>query len=200
MVHISDGILSPEVLAAGWGVTIVLLALSMRKMKAEEIPRLSLITAAFFVASLIHVPAGPTSVHLILNGLVGVTLGVLAYPSIFIGLVLQALLFGHGGVTVIGVNSMNMGLPALAAYSLFRFGGKTGTPRRLGLFGGLAGGLAVTLAVILTSLMLLTTGEEFMGVAIALIIAHIPIILIESIVVGSIVAFLATVKPEMLKK
>ncbi|MEA3254424.1 MAG: cobalt transporter CbiM [Candidatus Altiarchaeota archaeon] len=200
MVHISDGILSPEVLAAGWVVTIVLLTLSMRKLEAEEIPRLSLITAAFFVASLIHMPAGPTSVHLILNGLVGVTLGILAYPSIFIGLVLQALLFGHGGVTVIGVNSMTMGLPALAAYSLFRLGGKTETPRRLGLFGGLAGGLAVTLAVILTSLMLLTTGEEFMVVAAALIIAHIPIIIIESVVVGSIVAFLAAVKPEMLKK
>lgn len=32
-------------------------------------------TAAFFVASLIHVPIGPTSVHLLLNGLLGVVVG-----------------------------------------------------------------------------------------------------------------------------
>jgi len=198
MVHISDGVLSGEVLAAGWIVTIAVLALTLRKLKAEEIPKLSLITAAFFVASLIHIPVGPTSVHLIMNGLAGVTLGSLAFISIFIGLVLQAFLFGHGGITVIGVNAMNMGLSALAAYAIFRLGNKK-KRAQISLMGGLAGGVAVALAVILTALVLLLTGEEFTGVIVALLIAHIPIIIIESIVIGSIIAFLLRVKPEMLK-
>jgi cobalt/nickel transport system permease protein len=66
MVHISDGILSLPVLAAGWAITIALLAVAIwwSKKKGnleEEIPKLSVMTAAFFVASLIHIPVGPTS-------------------------------------------------------------------------------------------------------------------------------------------
>ncbi|MBU4341048.1 MAG: cobalt transporter CbiM [Candidatus Altiarchaeota archaeon] len=198
MVHISDGVLSGEVLAAGWLVTVVALALTLRRLRAEEIPKLSLTTAAFFVASLVHVPFGPTSVHLIMNGLVGVILGPLAFISVFIGLVLQAFLFGHGGITVIGVNAMNMGLSALAAYALFRMS-KMENKVQVGVLGFLAGGLAVALAVILTALVLFLAGEEFTAVAIALLIAHIPIIIIEAIIVGSIVAFLLRIKPEMLK-
>ncbi|MGB4087085.1 energy-coupling factor ABC transporter permease, partial [Methanothrix sp.] len=75
MVHISDGILSPAMLAAGFLFTIILLILSLRGMVMEEIPKISLITAALFVASLVHFPVGPTSVHLIMNGLAGILLG-----------------------------------------------------------------------------------------------------------------------------
>ena len=199
MVHISDGVLSPPVLGAGWAITAILIVLTLRKAKAEEIPKLSVITAAFFVASLIHIPVGPTSVHFILNGLAGVMLGVLAYPSIFIGLVLQALLFGHGGITVIGVNTIDMGLPALAACGIFKLKEKTRIKGRAELFGALAGGSAVALAVALTALMLLSTGREFTGVVVALAIAHIPIIIIEAVAVGSIISLLVRVKPEVIK-
>ena len=51
---------------------LVLLALfAAWRIREDEIPRVALVTAAFFVASLIHVRVGPTSVHLLLNGLVG---------------------------------------------------------------------------------------------------------------------------------
>lgn len=198
MVHISDGVLSAEVLAVGWIVTAVVLALTLKRMKVEEIPKLSLITAAFFVASLVHFPVGPTSVHLILNGLVGITLGFLAYPSIFIGIVLQTFLFSHGGVTVIGVNTMNMGLSALTAYAVFRLWINR-EKIHVGLSGGLAGGLAVTLAVLFTALTLYATGEEFTGVVVALLTVHIPIVIIEAVITGSTAAFLLEMKPEMLK-
>jgi ABC-type Co2+ transport system permease subunit len=71
------------------------------------------------VASLIHVVVGPTSVHLLLNGLVGVVLGWRACLAIPVGLSLQAALIGHGGFSTIGVNSCVMGLPALLAGLLF---------------------------------------------------------------------------------
>ena len=73
-MHISDGVLSAPVLTAGFAGTAVLAAVTMRKMEMEEVPKISVITSVFFISSLIHVPLGPTSVHLILNGLVGVVL------------------------------------------------------------------------------------------------------------------------------
>jgi cobalt/nickel transport system permease protein len=76
-------------------------------------------TAAFFVASLIHVRVLHTSVHLLLTGLVGVVLGRRAALAIPIGLFLQAALIGHGGLTTIGVNSCVMTIPAVCAWQLF---------------------------------------------------------------------------------
>ena len=97
----------------------LLTAAAMYKVRDEEIPRIALMTAAFFVASLIHVPIGPTSVHLLLNGLLGVVLGRRAPLAVLLGLTLQAVLLGHGGFTTIGVNTCVMALPALGAAWLF---------------------------------------------------------------------------------
>src|SRR6185437_8393536 len=62
---------------------------------------------------------GPTRVHLLLNGLVGVVLGRRAPLAILMGLTLQAVLLGHGGFTTIGINACVMTLPALLAAAMF---------------------------------------------------------------------------------
>ena len=198
-MHISDGVLSLPVIAVGWGVTLTLLAITLWRSKdniVEQIPKISVMTGAFFIASLIHVPIPPTSVHLILNGLLGVVLGVLAYPAMFIGLTLQALLFQHGGITTIGVNTMNVGVPALIAYGIFRIGCSRSISKTL--LGAICGGLAVLVTAVFLAICLITTGDEFQDVAKVAVAAHIPIMIIESIITGSVVAFLAKVKPEML--
>lgn len=81
-MHIADGVLPLSCVAAGWAGTAVVTGLTLRKVPAEELPKAAVMTAGFFVASLIHVPLGPTSVHLILNGLVGIVLGWAAFPAI----------------------------------------------------------------------------------------------------------------------
>ena len=119
-VHISDGILDWPWLALGFVVAALLLAWSSAKVPDCEIPRIGLITAAFFVASLIHVRAGPTSVHLLLNGLAGIILGRRSALAIGVGLCLQAILLGHGGFWTLGVNCCIITLPALIAGPVFR--------------------------------------------------------------------------------
>ena len=200
MVHISDGILAPWLWGSGWVITAAILAYTLKKMKIDDVPKLSVITAAVFVASLIHFQAGPTSVHLVLSGFAGVTLGILAYPCIFIALVMQAFLFQHGGVTTIGINTVNMGVPALISFFIFKAGMKLniGISKNEILFGAIAGGTAVALAVLLLAVELLVTGEELAEVTTVVVLAHIPVILVEAIFTGVIVGFFATVKPEML--
>ncbi|MCD4809396.1 MAG: cobalt transporter CbiM [Methanosarcinales archaeon] len=200
MVHISDGILAPWIWGSGWVITAAILAYTLSKMKIDDVPKISVITAAVFVASLIHFQAGPTSVHLVLSGFAGVTLGILAYPCIFIAVVMQAFLFQHGGVTTIGINTVNMGVPALISFLIFKAGMKLniGISKNEILFGAIAGGTAVALAVLLLAVELLVTGEEFTEVTTFVVAAHIPVILVEAIFTGVIVGFFATVKPEML--
>jgi hypothetical protein len=87
-------------------------------------------TAAFFVASSIHVKLGPTSVHLLLSGLVGVVLRGRAPLAILVGVTLQALLIPHGGISTIGVNAVTEALPALLAGGLFGLMAQVGERHR----------------------------------------------------------------------
>src|SRR5947209_6162365 len=112
-VHISDGVLREPVWVCGWFAAAALVAFSGWRVREDEIPRIGVLTAAFFVASQIHVRLGPTSVHLLLNGLLGLVLGRRAPLAIAVGLLLQSLLFEHGGKTTLGVNVVVYSLPAL---------------------------------------------------------------------------------------
>ncbi|HED40738.1 MAG TPA: cobalt transporter CbiM [Chromatiales bacterium] len=197
-MHISDGILSAPVLTAGFIGTVALAAYTLRQLDLDDIPKVSVITSVFFVASLIHVPIGPSSVHLILGGLVGVVLGMRAFPAIMLGIILQTILFGHGGVTVIGVNTMMLGGGGLVAYGVWQLRHRFNFRKKEMIFGGLAGASAILFSGIILALALVTTGEEFIATAGYTLIAHIPVIIIEALVVGACAAFLAKVKPDAL--
>lgn len=72
------------------------------------------------------------------------------------------------------------------------------SPRLEVVFGALAGGLAVLASVLLVSLELLILGEAFNEISLLVIGAHLPVIIIEALVVGAAAGFLLKVKPEML--
>jgi cobalt/nickel transport system permease protein len=120
-VHISDGVLTRFCSLGGFLAAGLLMFLGAWRVRDEEIPRIALMTAAFFVVSLVHVPVpGGPRTHLLLNGLVGVVLGPRAALAIPLALFLQAVQFGHGGISALGVNSVVMVVPALASWLLFR--------------------------------------------------------------------------------
>jgi cobalt/nickel transport system permease protein len=114
-VHLSDGVIAGPWLAAGWVLAAGLVAIASWRIGEAEIPRIGVLTAAFFVGSQIHLPLGGVSAHLLLNGLLGVVLGLRAGLAIAVGLLLQSLLFGHGGVTALGVNVAVYAPPGMLA-------------------------------------------------------------------------------------
>ena len=73
-MHISEGVLSAPVLTTGAVLAAVGVAVGLKKMDDERVPQVGVLSAAFFVASLIHVPVGPSAAHLVLNGLLGLLL------------------------------------------------------------------------------------------------------------------------------
>lgn len=196
-MHIADGVLPWTVLAGGGALTAAGTALGLRKLDYDRIMTVSLLAAAFFVASLIHMPIGPSSVHLVLCGLLGLLLGWGAFPAILAALTLQAVLFGYGGVTVLGVNTFNMAAPGVVCFYLFRpLIRRGGATRLVGSF--LAGSVAVALAGILTALSLAVT-EGFLGIAGTILASHGVIIPTEGLVTLFVVEFLSKVKPEALE-
>lgn len=198
-MHIAEGVLSPAVLAGGAVLALAGTARGLRKLEYDRLVAVGILSAAFFVASLIHVPVGLSSAHLVLNGLVGVLLGWAAFPSILVALLLQALLFQFGGITVLGVNVFTMGFAAVISWYVFRAicylcPGMKGV--RVAAFMG--GALGVALAAVLTALALAFTDEVFWLAARLLLLAHLPVMLVEGLVTMFTVSFIMRVRPELL--
>ena len=196
-MHISEGILSGSVLISGAALTAAGTAIGLKKLDYEQIAKAGILSAAFFVASLIHVPIGPASVHLILNGIVGLLLGWGAVPVILVALLLQGILFQFGGITTLGVNTVIMALPAVICYYLFRsFLWKS--PRVSLIAAFLCGFLSVFLGGVLVGVALIFTEENFLEVALLVVMGNIPVMIIEGFITAFSIGFIKKVQPEML--
>jgi cobalt/nickel transport system permease protein len=126
-----------------------------------------------------------------------------------VGLLLQSLLLGHGGLTTLGVNAVLMGVPALLSFGVYQL--RHLAPRnlpeslRFSLFSGLAGMVGLGLsALIFFSLILFTIPA---GIDLAtekkaltlLLIAHIPLMFIEGGFTIGLGSFLRRIKPELVE-
>lgn len=195
-MHIVDGALSNPVVIAGAVAAAGGIALGLRSLTMEKIPFAGVLSATFFVASLIHVPIGPSSVHLILNGLAGLILGWAAFPALFVGLVLQAVFFGFGGVTVLGINTFNIAMPAVLAGlicgPLLRRGGA-----RAALWGGIGGALAIALTTLFVAVSLALSGTQFSVAAQLVFVAHLPVMLVEGLLTAAAVSLALKVRPDL---
>lgn len=211
-MHIPDGFLPPQVCLAGYALTGGTTWYCLRQIKRDpsiqsNMPKAALLTAAFFVASLIHIPIPPTSVHLILNGLMGAVLGYYAFPAILIGLFFQAVMFQHGGMSTLGINAVILGVPAIAAYYLFRQKEHLQRKRQIltKVLSFIAGAGALLLSAAIFTILLITHISPDMNInaertAILLSFSGYGIqALIEGIFSVMLISFLEQVKPELLK-
>ena len=197
-MHISEGVLSGPVLASGVALAVVGVAIGLKKTDYDNMPRTAILAAAFFVASLVHVPVGPSNVHLILNGLLGILLGWSVFPAIMIALVLQGVFFQFGGITTLGVNTIIMALPAISVYYIVQFlwREKPSLILPAAFFGGF---FSVFLSSIIFYAALMFTKDAFTELAATIVIAHLPLMVIEGIITAFCIAFLKKVQPSLLK-
>jgi len=199
-VHLSDGAIATPWLIGGFVGAAILLLIACFRLTEEWIPRIGVLSAAFFVASSLRIPFAiiPTSVHPILNGPVGVILGRRAPLAITIGLVLQYFLVAHGGLTTLGLNACIIGIPAVAAGWLYPVLRKAGMPTFLR--GAILGGSAVAASAIIDYFVLLAGGkEDWIALARLVLVAHVPIVIVEGLLLGVIVQYVEKVKPELLR-
>jgi cobalt/nickel transport system permease protein len=197
-MHISEGVLSGPVLLGGAALALGGLAIGIRKIQACDVPRAAILSAVFFVASLIHVNIGPSSAHLVLNGLIGAIMGWAAFPVIFFALLLQGILFGFGGLSTLGVNVFTMAAPAVLFGELLKSGLNSPKPFISSASGLFCGGLPVLASALAVAFCLRMTGQAFASTAAAIILANMPIVLIEALVTMFCVQFLRKVRPEVL--
>lgn len=201
-MHIPDGILSPPLLVAGASATLIGCGLGLRRIEPERIPQVALISAVLFVAALVHFPVGPSSVHLVLSGLAGVMLGWAAFPATVVALLLQAVMFGFGGLTVLGINAVNLALPAVLCGLLFEMVHRRGRGRRrlTIIAAAAAGGGSVLLSAVLTTLSIRIGAPQFGASAWLVVAAALPVAVIEAVFTAAAVGLVLKVKPEALER
>lgn len=212
-MHIPDGMLPAGVCVAGYGFAVAGVAVALNRINKlenprQEIPKVSLLTAAFFVASWIHIPVPPASVHLLLNGLLGALTGCFAFPAVLIALFLQAVMFGHGGLTTLGVNQLIMGVPAVGAAMLFKScrGMAAGKKRGMPVLGFTTGIIGMGFSLIFFLLLLIhfipanvdPVAEK--AAIYAMVIAHLPLVALEGVFSALVITYLQRVKPELLEQ
>ena len=198
-MHISEGILSGGVLAIGWAGTIAGVSCGLRKTNPDKIIQTALISSAFFLASLVNIRIGPSSTHMTLLAPMGLILGHAVFPAVIVALLLQALLFGFGGILVLGANAFVMGSASLATYLVFgRMLRESSGRYRVIVLSFMAGAFAVIIAAVIAGIFLMLTDSDFAGAVKILLIAHLPVAVVEGIVTAFLVMWLKKSAPEFL--
>lgn len=212
-MHIPDGYLGPPTYLAAYAACAPLWAIAARrlreKLSTRRTPLLAISAAFSFLVMMFNIPLpGGTTGHAVGGVLIAIAVGPWgAMLSITIALIIQALLFGDGGITAIGANCFNiafvMPFTGYGVYSLLSrlFSSEKGKA----VAAGIGGWVGLNSAALTTALMfgiqpLLHTGADGralyapypLSVAIpAMLLGHLTLFgAVEALITGLVVHFL----------
>jgi cobalt/nickel transport system permease protein len=122
-IHFPDGILPVWLWASGFIVSILVGGILFRFIKEKDLtrrlPLLGMMAAAMVLGASVEIV--PIAYHVNLTIVSGILLGPsLIFLATFVVNVILAL-FGHGGITVIGLNTLTLSIEGILGYFLFRF-------------------------------------------------------------------------------
>ena len=197
-MHISEGVLSPQMLAAGWAVAGIGVAVGLKKLNPDKIVRVAVFSSVFFLASLISIRVGPGSTHLSLIAPMGLVLGWSVFPAVMTALLLQAVLFQFGGLLVLGANTADMAGAGLIVWLLFGRLVRGGSARVAAVASFAAGFVAVLLAAGGMGFFIGFSDSGLLKAFGVVFAAHLPLALIEGIITLFMTGFLKKTAPDIL--
>jgi cobalt/nickel transport system permease protein len=162
-MHIPDGYLGPVTYGVMYAVTVPFWAVASwrmnRALKAKQAPYLAIGAAFSFVIMMFNIPViGGTTGHATGATLIAILIGPwAAMIAVSVALIIQALLFGDGGITAIGANCFNMAIAgAFVGYGVYRLlsMGAAVSSRRRVIAGAAAAYVSLNVSALLTAVQL----------------------------------------------
>ena len=158
-MHIPDGYLSPQTYLPLYGVSVGFWAIAQKKLKKQlslkHVPYLAMAAAFSFLIMMFNVPIpGGTTGHAVGSAIIAILLGPwTAVLAVSVVLIIQALLFGDGGITAVGANCFNMAVVMpFVSYWIFKLiKGKAEGGPRLAVSAFLSGYLGLVVAALFTA-------------------------------------------------
>lgn len=221
-MHIPDGYLGPATYGTMYAAMVPFWAVAARKLgktlKAKQAPYLAMAAAFSFVVMMFNIPIfGGTTGHATGAALIAILLGPwAALISVSVALIIQALLFGDGGITAIGANCFNMAVVGVfTGWGVYRLisGHSDITSRRRVVAGAVAGYVSLNAAALVTAvefglqpiLAKSPAGQPLfcpfpLSVTIpAMMAGHLLFGFIEALVTALVIQYFQKNNPEMLK-
>ena len=158
-MHIPDGYLSPQTYIPLFGAYISFATVALKKVRnavsARDIPYLGMAAAFSFIVMMFNLPVpGGTTGHAVGSAVIAIIFGPwAALIAVSVALIIQALIFGDGGITAIGANCFNMAvfMPFLAYY-IFKLISNNPEKKALAYFAAFVSGyLSLVMTAILTA-------------------------------------------------
>jgi cobalt/nickel transport system permease protein len=158
-MHIPDGYLGPYTYTTFWIIMIPIWYYAGKRLSAElksrQVPLLAMAAAFSFVIMMFNLPIpGGSTGHAVGGAIIAIVIGPWASViAISVALVLQALMFGDGGITAIAANCFNMAVAMpFCAYYIYKFasGNSVITSSRRVIAAAVAGYISLTFAAALT--------------------------------------------------
>jgi cobalt/nickel transport system permease protein len=158
-MHIPDGYLSPQTYIPLYGVFVAVVAVAVKKVKhevsARDIPYLGMAAAFSFIIMMFNLPVpGGTTGHAVGSAVIAILFGPwAAVVAVSVTLIIQALVFGDGGITAIGANCFNMAIfMPFAAYYIFKLLSKNPAKKgKVVVAAFISGYLSLVMAAVVTA-------------------------------------------------
>jgi cobalt/nickel transport system permease protein len=158
-MHIPDGYLSPQTYVPFYVVSIAFLSIAVRKVKkeltAKLVPFLGMSAAFSFLIMMFNIPVpGGTTGHAVGAALIALLFGPwVSIVSVSVALLIQAFVFGDGGITALGANCFNMAIAmSFVSYGVFKLvNDKSENPKRMNIAAFLAGYIGICTTAIITA-------------------------------------------------
>jgi cobalt/nickel transport system permease protein len=158
-MHIPDGYLGPPTYIALYAAFVGFMAVALKKVKtqltARAIPFAGMASAFSFLIMMFNIPIpGGTTGHATGAALIAILLGPwIASVAVSVAVIIQALVFGDGGITAIGANCFNMAvfMPFVSYYIFVLSGGNRPSINRKAIAAFVAGYLGLALTSVITA-------------------------------------------------
>jgi cobalt/nickel transport system permease protein len=159
-MHIPDGYLGPQTYIPLYAVFVTTIGVAIKKLKerltTKLVPFLGMASAFAFLIMMFNVPIpGGTTGHAVGAAIIAIILGPwAAMASVAVALIIQALVFGDGGITAIGANCVNMAIimPVIALLVFRSIAGKSESLTRLNIAAFFSGYVSLNIAALITAI------------------------------------------------
>ena len=208
-MHAPDGFLSVPVAAVMWLVTIVVLAIAIRRvdrtLDPRAVPMMGVAGAFIFAAQMFNFQvAGGTSGHLLGGVLAAILLGPWAGTLVMACVIaVQALIFQDGGLVAMGANIFNMGIVGtLGGFYLYRVltGVLGGEERARMPAAAIAAWASVVAGAVCMAVELAVSGTTPLQLALpAMVGVHVVIGIGEALITVAALSFIAATRSDLLR-
>jgi cobalt/nickel transport system permease protein len=203
-MHIPDAFIPIWQGAIYWIIALIFIALALRwaknELNEEKLPLVAVLAAAIFAIQSFNIPVSMgTSGHLVGGALVAILLGS-PFAAVFIltmVLIVQAVVFGDGGIVVLGANIINMGVIG-GFVGFYTFKGLMAATKSMPVSAFIAAWLACFIPALAASVQLFFAGTfPLVEGLIAMGIYHAIIGVIEGVITVAAIYLIMNVRPDL---